>query len=62
MPRGKLKTNTVKHPYVFRLMFTDGRIEEVEVQVDSFSAAVLALPRFAEVGKYRYELVKGPRE
>ena len=57
MPR--LKTNTIKYPYVFRLMFTDGRTEEIEVQADSFSAAVLSLPRFAEVGKYKYTLVKG---
>lgn len=59
MPRGNLKTNTIKHPFVFRLMFADGRTEEVEVSADSFSAAVLSLPRFAEVGKYKYTLVKG---
>lgn len=59
MPRVKLKTNTVKLPYVFALVFADGRTEQVEVQADSFSAAVLALPRFAEVGKYKYELLKG---
>lgn len=55
----KLRTNTVKHPFVFNLLFADGRTEEIEVQTDSFSAAVLALPCFAEVGKYKYTLVKG---
>lgn len=59
MTRGKLKMNAVKTPFVFALHFTDGRTEEVEVAAESFSAAVLALPRFADVGKYRYTLVKG---
>ena len=59
MPIGKLKTNAVKTPFVFSLHFPDGRTEEVEVQAESFSAAVLALPRFSEVGKYKYTLVKG---
>ena len=55
----KLRTNAIKHPFVFSLLFADGRTEEIEVQADSFSAAVLALPRFADVGKYKYTLVKG---
>ena len=59
MPRGKLKTVTGKMPFVFALQFTDGRTEEVEVQAGSFPAAVLSLPRFSDVGKYKYELVKG---
>lgn len=62
MPRGKLKTNVVKHPFVFVLHFEDGRTEQIEVQSESFSAAVLSLPRFADVGKFKYELIKGKAE
>lgn len=55
----KLVTNVVKHPYVFLLHFEDGRTEQVEVNAECFSAAVLSLPRFCDVGKFKYELVKG---
>lgn len=59
MPRKKLITNVVKKPWVFALQFEDGRTEEVEVQAESFSAAVLSLPRFAEVGRYKYTVLHG---
>lgn len=59
MPRGKLITNVVKKPWRFLLHFPDGRTEDLTVEASSFSAAVLALPRFADVGKYKYTLVKG---
>ena len=55
----KLMQNVVKKPWHFLLHFADGRTEEKTVEASSFSAAVLALPRFADVGKYRYTLVKG---
>lgn len=58
----KLVTNVVKHPYVFLLHFEDGRTEKKEIQAESFSAAVLSLPRFADAGKYKYTLVSGKAE
>lgn len=58
MSRGILKTNIVKKPWHFVLHFTDGRTEEITVEARDFSAAIFSLPRFADVGKYKYTLVK----
>lgn len=58
----KLVTNVVKKTYAFSLLFEDGRTEEVEVLAESFSAAVLSLPRFKDVGKFKYTLVSGKAE
>lgn len=52
-----LRTEKAVQPYVFLLTFEDGRTERVEVSVGCFSAAVLGLPRFSDVGKYKYELL-----
>ena len=60
MPR--LIQNVLKKSWTFALHFADGRTEEQTVQAESFSAAVLSLPRFAEVGKYKYTLLKGKAE
>lgn len=57
MPRGKLITNVVKKPWHFLLHFTDGRTEEITVEASCFSAAIFSLPRFCEVGKFKYELL-----
>lgn len=57
----KLVTNVVKKTYRFSLLFEDGRTEEVEIPAECFSAAVLSLPRFKDVGKYKYTLLKGDR-
>lgn len=54
----RLIKNVVTKPFHFTLYFTDGRSEEVTVNAESFHAAVFGLPRFAEVGRYRYELKK----
>lgn len=55
----KLVTNTIKKPFTFVLHFKDGKPDEtVTITADSFNAAVLGLPRFADVGKYKYELKK----
>lgn len=56
MPR--LIQNVVKNEWVFSLHFSDGRNEKVTVNASCFSAAVLSLPRFSDVGKYRYTLLK----
>lgn len=50
----KLVTNTVKKPFTFILTFSDGRTDEVTVMADSYHSAVYGLPRFAEVGRYKY--------
>lgn len=54
----KLRTNVIKKKWTFALTFTDGRMEEVEVEAESYSAAILSLPRFADVGRYKYEPIK----
>lgn len=54
---GKLKGNAKNTSFVFSLQFEDGRTEEVTVAAGSFSAAVIGLPRFCEVGKYKYKLL-----
>lgn len=45
----------VTKPYRFILHFADGRDEEVTVHAESYHAAIFGLPRFAEVGRYKYE-------
>ena len=62
MPRGSLKMNVVKKPWVFELYFSDGRTEEITVEASTFSAAVLSLPRFDDVGKFKYKLIRGRAE
>ena len=62
MPRGKLRTNAVKQPWVFLLHFEDGRTEEMTVNAETFSAAIFSLPRFADVGKFKYTLLHGKGE
>lgn len=52
----KLIQNAVKKTYTFHLHFPDGREDEIDVEAESFHAAVLGLPKFDEVGRYRYEL------
>lgn len=54
----KLIQNVVVKPYIFVLTFEDGRKERIEIEAESYRAAAMRLPRFAEVGKYRYKLVK----
>ena len=56
--KGTLRQNVIKKPWHFILHFEDGRTEEMTVQATSFSAAVLSLPRFADVGRFKYTLVK----
>lgn len=51
----KLIKNVVKKPFRFLLTFLDGRTEEVTVEAESYHNAIYALPRFSEVGKYKYE-------
>ncbi len=55
----KLVKNVVRKPWRFRLHFEDGHTEEITVQAESYHVAVYSLPRFAEVGKYKYEYLKG---
>ncbi len=55
--KGKLVKNIVKKPFRFILTFEDGRTEKMEIEAESFSAAVLSLPRFSAVGTYKYQLV-----
>ena len=58
----KLVQNVVKKEWRFALQFTDGRTEEMTVMASTFSAAVLGLPRFSDVGKYKYTVLKGAKE
>lgn len=54
----KLVTNTVKKKFTFRLTYADdGAVQIITLKADSYHAAVFGLPRFADVGKYKYELV-----
>ena len=62
MPRRKLIKNVVPSRWVFLLHFEDGRTEEMTVEAETFSAAIFSLPRFADVGKFKYELIKGKAE
>ena len=54
----KLVTNVVKKKYHFSLAFEDGHKERIEIEAESYRCAAMQLPRFADVGKYRYKLVK----
>ena len=54
----KLVTNTVKKPFYFILTFTDGRTDEVTIMADSYHSAVFGLPKFSEVGRYKYSYKK----
>ena len=56
MPR--LRTNVIKKPWRFLLHFSDGRTEEITVQAESYHNALYALPRFADVGPYKYDFLK----
>lgn len=55
MPRGTLRTNVIKKPWVFLVTFKDGREEEVTVEAESYHNAVYSLPS----GKKTYKLLKG---
>lgn len=55
----KTSSEKKKPTWNFLLSFEDGKSENVTVEARDFSAAVLSLPRFADVGKYKYTLVKG---
>lgn len=55
----RLRQNVTKKEWRFLLHFTDDRTEEISVMASTFPAAVLSLPRFADVGKYKYTLLKG---
>lgn len=54
----KLIRNVVVKPYTFSLTFEDGRKQKIEIEAESYRAAAMRLPRFAEVGRYRYKLEK----
>jgi len=54
-----IRKNVVMKPWRFALHFADGRTEETTVQARDFPSAILSLPRFCEVGKYNYTLLKG---
>lgn len=54
----KLIKNVVTKPFRFILHFPDGRDEEITVDAESYHSAVYGLPRFADVGPYKYELLK----
>ena len=58
----RLRQNVVKKPWRFILHFTDGRTEEMTIEASTFSAAVLSLPRFADVGKFKYTIVGAKAE
>ncbi len=53
-----IRKNVVTKPWRFLLHFSDGRTEEITVQAESYHNALYALPRFADVGKYKYEFLK----
>jgi hypothetical protein len=55
----KLIKNVIPKRWRFALHFTDGRTEEVTVEAESYHVAIYALPRFADVGRYRYEPLRG---
>lgn len=55
MPRIKKTENGIL--WRFLLHFTDGRTEEVTVHAREFHEAIFGLPRFSDVGKFKYELV-----
>lgn len=53
-----MKQNSeLKKTWHFSLSFEDGRAEERTVLARDFPSAILSLPRFAEVGKYKYKLL-----
>ena len=58
----KPASDVVKYPWTFRLHYSDGRTEEKTVHASCFSAAIFSLPRFADVGKYQYEILKHGHE
>lgn len=58
----KLIKNVIPKRWRFALHFADGRTEEISVEAESFSAAILSLPRFSETGKYKYTLIGGKPE
>lgn len=54
MPR--ILKNAIQKRWTFTLTFADGRTQDVEVVSESYHSAVYGLPRFDEVGKYKYKL------
>ena len=50
----RFRKNAVLRPYTFRVVFKDGRTEEITVRAESYHSAVYSLP----AGKKRYEHVK----
>ena len=54
----KLIKNVVTKSFHFILHFPDGRDEEITIDAESYQSAVYGLPRFADVGPYKYELLK----
>ena len=46
-----------KPTWHFVLSFEDGRTEDVAVEARDFPSAIFSLPRFADVGKFKYKLV-----
>lgn len=52
------KNTERKNPtWHFLLSFDDGRTENVTVEARDFSSAIFSLPRFADVGKFKYKLL-----
>lgn len=56
MPR--INKNAIQKRFKFLLHFDDGRTEEITVQSETYHGAIYSLPRFADVGRYRYEYIK----
>ena len=56
MPR--INKNAIQKKFKFLLHFDDGRTEEITVQSETYHGAIYSLPRFADVGRYRYEYIK----
>jgi hypothetical protein len=50
-------SETKKPTWHFVLSFEDGRTEEITVEARDFPSAIFTLPRFADVGKFKYKLL-----
>lgn len=49
-----LRKNVVSKKWPFRVTYSDGRVEEIVVESESYHNAVYALPKLGRNGKYVY--------
>ncbi len=57
----EIRRNVVMKRWPFRVTYSDGRVEEITVQAESYHNAIYALPKLGRHGRYEYLGKKGDK-